>query len=97
MNWDDKEHKRHYSDDEIKALKEISKDPRVIEFMKQDATRFLDSLETQKFKYKDGNYLRQTLIKTLEVYPFMGDYIHEILLQAQRRKYKFEDEGDWLT
>ncbi len=88
---------RKYTDDEIRALKKIAKHPKVQEFMKQDASVFLDGLETQKFKYKDGNYLRETLIQTLESFPFMGDYIHAILLEAQKRKYKFDDDKEWLT
>ena len=87
---------RKYTDDEVRALKKIAKHPKVQEFMKHDAITFLDSLEQQKFKYKDGNYLRETLIQTLESFPFMGDYIHTILLEAQKRKYKFDDDGDWL-
>jgi len=88
---------KKYTDDEIKALKKISKHPKVIEFMKHDAVNFLDGLEQTKYKYKDGNYLRETLIQTLESFPFMGDYIHCILQEAEKRDYKFKDEGDWLV
>jgi len=96
MNFDDPKDRR-YTDDEIRELKKMAKHPMVIAFMKKDAIKFLDSLEESKFKYKDGSYLRETLIQTLETFPFMGDYIHTILQEAQKRKYKFDDEGGWLV
>ncbi len=99
MNFDNDDPKipRRYTDDEIKAFRKIARHPKVVEFMKNDAITFLDGLEETKYKYKDGNYLRETLIQTLETFPFMGDYIHCILVEAKKRNYEFKDEAGWLT
>ena len=89
---------RDYSDDDIKAMKEITHSEPMLSYIKKDCKGLLDVLEKDKKlnpHYKDGNYLYNMLRMILQKYPFFDTYMKATLDEARKRHYVFDAEkGD---